>query len=309
MKILIADDDVTSRAMLAGILRKNGYDVLEAVNGTETLEIMQRSDAPRLAVIDWIMPEMDGLEVVRRIRSLKTEQPPYLIMLTAKSEKGDITTGLDAGANDYLAKPFDPGELISRIGVGQRMVEMQEELIAARNALLHEATHDALTGLLNRRAILEALSRELLRAERNHCRLSVGLFDIDHFKRVNDGYGHAIGDEVLRVFAETLTTFLRGYDLIGRYGGEEFLVVIPDHSMTDDQDIYERLKSKIAEKPIATQSGELSITVSIGVAFFHRGVDADALIEAADKALYRAKEQGRNRVCHASDAPADNTGR
>lgn len=309
MKILIADDDVTSRAMLAGILRKKGYDILEAVNGAETLEIMQRSDAPRLAVIDWIMPEMDGLEVVRRIRSLKTEQPPYLIMLTAKSEKGDITTGLDAGANDYLAKPFDPGELISRIGVGQRMVEMQEELIAARNALLHEATHDALTGLLNRRAILEALSRELLRAERNHCRLSVGLFDIDHFKRVNDGYGHAIGDEVLRVFAETLTTFLRGYDLIGRYGGEEFLVVIPDHSMTDDQDIYERLKSKIAEKPIATQSGELSITVSIGVAFFHRGVDADALIEAADKALYRAKEQGRNRVCHASDAPADNTGR
>ncbi len=304
MKILIADDDFTSRTMLAGILKKRGYDVQETINGVEAWEILRKNEAPLLAIIDWTMPEMDGLEVVRRVRSLKTEQPPYIIMLTARGNKGDIIAGLDTGANEYLIKPFDSGELLARIGVGKRILELQAEVIETRNALLYEATHDPLTGILNRRAIFNELQKELARTERSRMTLCIGLFDIDHFKRVNDQYGHQTGDEVLRAFAGTLQSSLREYDLVGRYGGEEFLVITPDFTGTPDNGIYERLCAKIAGLPIAARNGEIFLTTSIGVACASARITVDAIIEAADNALYRAKESGRNRVCYASNALA-----
>jgi diguanylate cyclase (GGDEF)-like protein len=300
MRILIAEDDFTSRAVLAGVLKKSGHDVVETVNGAAAWDALRQPDAPRLVILDWMMPEMDGLEVVRLVRALQTDQPPYIIMLTARGEKADIITGLDAGPNDYLAKPFDPGEFHARVEVGRRMVELQAELLAAKNALAHEAMHDPLTGVQNRRAIFDALRKELIRTEREKLNLSIGLCDIDHFKQVNDRYGHQVGDEVLCAFVRTIQDRLRGYDLVGRYGGEEFLVVAPDSTGLADEGIYERLRAEIAGLRMATRAGEVCITVSIGVAGAGDGTTVDTMVEAADTALYRAKEAGRNRVCYAS---------
>ena len=164
MRILIADDDLTSRTMLAGALSKAGHDVTTVADGAEAWRALQQPDAPPLVILDWMMPGMDGPEVVRRVRAVPSERPPYIIVLSTKGEKADIIAGLDAGANDYLAKPFDAGELRARIGVGQRMVEMQDALIESRTILAHQATHDTLTGLPNRRAILDKLCEELARA-------------------------------------------------------------------------------------------------------------------------------------------------
>ena len=227
MRILIAEDDFTSRTVLAGVLRKEGHQVEATVNGAEAWQALQQPDAPALVILDWEMPEMDGPEVVRRVRALETDRPPYILMLTSRGEKADIIAGLEAGANDYLAKPFDPGELRARVEVGRRMVEMQAALIASREALAHQATHDPLTGMLNRRAILERLHQELTRAGRHGDRWAVGMCDIDHFKQVNDTYGHQTGDDVLCGLARILNESLRPYDSVGRMGGEEFLVIAP----------------------------------------------------------------------------------
>ena len=300
MRILIAEDDVTSRTILTAILRKWGYDPVIVDSGNGAWRIMQKVDSPCLAILDWDMPGMDGLEVCRRIRENRGPNPPYLIILTARGEKADIVKGLDAGANDYVSKPYDSDELRARIRVGQRMVELQTELLEAKNALAHEAMHDALTGALNRRAILDRLSKELKRAERTNSGLSIGLCDIDHFKQVNDTHGHQTGDEVLREFADTLQRNLRCYDLVGRYGGEEFLVITPDSTEQAQEELYERLRVKIEGLRIATKSGEVRVTVSIGVAGANGVATADTMVAAADAALYRAKDEGRNRVVYAS---------
>ena len=301
MRILIAEDDFTSRIMLAAVLKKNGYEVDTTANGQEAWETMQKPDAPRLAILDWMMPKMDGLEVVRQIRAWPTEQPPYLIMLTTKSEKTDIIAGLDAGANDYLAKPFDAGELRARIEVGRRMVEMQDALLESRGALAYQATHDALTGLLNRRAILDYLHKELVRAGRHGDALAVGMCDIDHFKAINDTYGHQTGDEVLCGLAQILSGSLREYDAVGRMGGEEFLVITPLKAAIDPRSLFDRLRQQVAECRMTTRSGELSVTMSIGVASVTDGNTVDELLGVADAALYRAKVQGRNRVVYTDE--------
>lgn len=299
MRILIAEDDLTSRTLLSALLKKVGYEVEAAVNGAEAWQALQGPDAPSLAILDWMMPEMDGLEVIRRVRALKSERPPYLIMLTAKGGKADIVAGLDSGANDYLAKPFDTRELHARIEVGRRMVEMQAALIESREAFEHQATHDPLTGMLNRRAIINQLHRELNRTGRHGDALAVGMCDIDHFKRVNDTHGHQTGDEVLCGLAQVLHDSIREYDSVGRMGGEEFLVITPMKSLSDCVSIFSRLCAGVSEKKIATRSGDLSITVSIGVARAVAGSTVDELLGMADTALYRAKEEGRNRVVHA----------
>jgi diguanylate cyclase (GGDEF)-like protein len=296
MRILIAEDDWTSRIALAGVLKKNGYEVITTVNGAEAWEALQQPDSPRLAILDWMMPEMDGLEVVRRVRALPTELPPYLILLTAKDGKSDIVTGLDAGANDYLAKPFDPGELRARVEVGRRMVEMQDALCESRERLQHQATHDPLTGLLNRRAILDHLHRELARQQRHGGAMAVGVGDIDHFKRFNDTYGHQTGDDILIGLAGIMTGYVREYDAVGRIGGEEFLIVVPLGSGHDPVAPFLRLCTLVAQTPVATKAGELCCTLSIGVTRTILGCSVDEILEAADSALYRAKHGGRNRV-------------
>ena len=298
MKILIAEDDLTLRGLLKALLIKRGHDVVATVNGVEAWEAMQQPDAPALAILDWMMPEMDGLEVVRLVRALETDQPPYMIMLTSKGEKADIIAGLEAGADDYLAKPYDPEELSARINVGRRMIDMQAKLLEARNALAHEATHDPLTGILNRRAILDALSRELSREQRQSNGVAIGIFDIDHFKKINDTYGHPVGDEVLCGFVHQLMSNLRPYDYLGRFGGEEFVMITPGiREGIELKMLYERLLDVIVNNQIPTKAGNTSITVSIGVAIWNGNEKVDELLTAADAAMYRAKREGRNRVC------------
>lgn len=297
MRVLIAEDDFTSRTVLVGVLKKEGHEVIATINGADAWNAMQQPDAPALVILDWMMPGMDGREVLRRIREVETDRPPYVIMLTTKGEKADIVTGLDAGANDYLSKPFDPGELRARIEVGRRMLEMQAALLESREKLAHQATHDPLTGLPNRRAILDRVRAELARAERNGDLLVVGVCDIDHFKQINDTYGHQTGDDVLCGLSKILSDGIRSYDAVGRMGGEEFLVITPMKTGVDWAAEFSRLCSRVADSKIATRSGPIAITISIGVACVAGVVSGvDELIEAADAALYKAKNEGRNRV-------------
>jgi two-component system, cell cycle response regulator len=296
VKILIADDDVTSRLVLEGVLKKHGYDVVVTEDGAEALAAMQLRDSPRVAILDWVMPKLTGGDVCRRVRAHQSDQPPYIIILTSRGEKTDIVAGLEAGADDYLAKPFDPGELLARVEVGRRMVELQERLVEARDALAHEAMHDPLTGVLNRRAFTGALSRELARERRYHNGLAVGICDIDHFKEINDTYGHQAGDEVLCGLVRLIEGSLRGHDVLGRHGGDEF-VVLAEHTGADGAAaLYERLRAAVADHSIHIGAGDVSVTISFGVKVWTQGETERELIAGADRALYEAKSGGRNRV-------------
>jgi two-component system, cell cycle response regulator len=296
VRILIADDEATSRLMLAGVLRKFGHDVIATMDGTEAWDQMRQPDAPILAILDLMMPGLTGLEVCQRIRGLASDEPPYLILLTSMAEKADVVAGLDAGADDYLTKPFDPGELRARVEVGRRITELQTRLREARDALSDAAMHDPLTGALNRRAFASVLSRALSEEGRHHEGLALGICDVDEFKKINDGHGHQVGDEALCGLVALLTANLRGHDVLGRYGGDEFVVLAEHLAQADPTSLYDRLRTAIADHPIPTDAGDLSLTISFGVSVWREGSSADDLLGAADDALYRAKRAGRNRV-------------
>ena len=296
MQILIAEDEIVSRTLLTALLKKWGYEPIAVENGVDALEAMQ-SNEMHFAILDWEMPGMSGLEVCQKIRERNKPIPPYLIILTSRGEKKSIVTGLEAGANDYISKPYSTEELLARIRVGQRMIELQINLLKAREALVYEAMHDPLTGAMNRRAILDSMEKELKRAKRTNSTLSIGLCDLDHFKRVNDTYGHQIGDKVLCRFVSIIRKNFRNYDLIGRYGGEEFLVIAPALPDSAEETFYNRLRVQVEQCQLSSDSGNFSITVSIGVAFTKGVTTVDKLIALADAALYEAKAQGRNRVC------------
>jgi diguanylate cyclase (GGDEF)-like protein len=298
MKVLVADDDRTSRMLLTAMVTKWGHDPVAAADGAQAWEALQQPDPPRLVLLDWNMPVLDGLDVCRRLRASGSSNPPYVILLTARSEKGDIVRRLDAGANDYVAKPYDHEELQARLVVGQRTLALQADLLAVQEELAEQATHDHLTGILNRRAILERLAEELSRAIRQNGGLSVGMCDVDHFKAVNDTYGHQAGDDVLRGFTAAVQAQLRKYDSVGRYGGEEFLVIAPGVRDGGDAGLFERLRDRISHVAMPTARSAISITVSIGVAAAGPGSTVDTLLTAADAALYRAKADGRNRVAY-----------
>ena len=306
LRILIADDDLTARTILSGVLKKWGYAPVAVNDGQAAWEVLQQPDSPRLVILDWMMPVMDGLEVIRLVRARFIEQPAYIILLTSKDEKGDILSGLETGANDYIKKPFDLEELYARIRVGQRTLELQTSLYETQQTLAHLATHDPLTGILNRRAILDQLSKEIARTQRYQAHepsaqstLCVGYFDIDHFKQINDHYGHQVGDEVLCGIAKILESQLRTYDSFGRLGGDEFLIVTPVNNDEKYVHLFERLLSAITGGKMITGAGEVSITVSIGVASMGPNDDLDKLLESADAAMYRAKREGGQRVVFA----------
>ena len=265
MRILVADDDLTTRLVLTGVLRKWGHEVVAAVDGTQAWETMQSVDAPTLAILDWMMPGLSGVEVCSRVRSLPSDQPPYLILLTSKGEKADIVAGLEAGADDYLAKPFDPGELRARVGVGRRMIELQARLFEARDALAHEATHDPLTGSFNRRAFAGYLTRAISEERRHHDGLALGICDVDELKKINDTHGHQVGDEVLVGLVRMLSGTLRGHDVLARHGGDEFVILAGHLGDADIGSLFERMRAAVAGRPILTKAGEVSITLSFGV--------------------------------------------
>jgi len=298
VKILIAEDDLTARIVLIAMLQKWGFDPVVTEDGKAAWEVMQQPDAPKLLILDWSMPEMEGIEVCRRVRQMEVSEPSYIIILTSKGEKTDIVEGLGAGANDYVVKPYDNQELLARIKVGCRMIEMQDALMERRKELTVLATHDSLTGLMNHGAILDQLHKEIAHAGRHGGLLSVGMCDIDFFKQINDTYGHQTGDDVLRGFAHILRKSLRVYDSVGRIGGEEFLVITPMKARMDCIAIFGRLCRCVAGSNIEAGSGALSVTVSIGVSCAAAGKTVDEIVKAADAALYRAKKEGRNRVAY-----------
>jgi two-component system, cell cycle response regulator len=269
-----------------------------ASDGEEAWQILQRDDAPRLVILDWMMPGMTGLEICRLVRARAPEPYIYMLLLTSKSHREDLIEGMEAGADDYITKPFDQHELKVRLRAGTRLVELQAELFTAREALREQATKDWLTKLWNRSSILEILMRELARSEREVCPVSVALLDLDHFKTVNDTQGHFAGDCVLRETAIRMNDSVRQYDSIGRYGGEEFLIVLPGCDLSGALSQAERLCARIANAPIATGANEARLSASIGVTTGLPGqkATAEALIRRADEALYLAKRKGRNRV-------------
>ncbi len=297
MKVCIADDDKFNRVALKKMLSNWGFDVVTAGNGAEAWEIMQDDESPRLVILDWVMPEIDGVEVCRRIRQKFQSDNDYrfIILLTAQGSKADIVEGLTAGADDYVTKPFDPHELQMRIRAGKRIIELQEKL-------RFNAMHDPLTGILNRGAVLERLYSELARSRRENQPMTLAMLDLDHFKVVNDTHGHLAGDEVLRETTRRIKNIVRDYDIVGRYGGEEFLIVIPGADRESALTVYERIREGIGARPMDTTVASLVVTASMGVAEYDGIMSDQELIQLADDALYRAKDQGRNRVvCAAQD--------
>ena len=284
--------------MLQSFVGKWGYEPILCEDGPAAREVLQRADAPKLAILDWMLPGVHGVDLCREIRARGHEPYIYVILLTSRTTKEDFLEGMGAGADDYVVKPCDAHELRVRLRAGRRILDLQDELIAAREALREQATHDPLTHLWNRAVILEMLSQELERERRGEAPLSVVMLDLDHFKQVNDTYGHGTGDAVLRETARRMKSGLRTYDMVGRYGGEEFVIVLPGCDAAAAHNLAERVRTQLCATAIDTAEGPVSVTCSAGVASTTglAWMDPAELLGAADAALYRAKANGRNRV-------------
>ena len=283
--------------MLEAFLEKWGYQVVTATDGLDAVRILESKDAPALAVLDWMMPGLEGPEVCRRVRAHPDRPYVYILLLTARSQRDDLLRGLESGADDYLTKPFDASELRARLRVGQRILDLQNGLIAAREESSFRATHDELTGLANRRVVLDEIAREHSRHLRQGGSFAIILVDLDHFKSVNDTRGHPTGDAVLKEVSRRMARSVRPYDTVGRYGGEEFIVVAPSCGRSGAIALAERILNSLRSAPVETDRGPLSVTVSCGIAISTaaKPLDPRELIHLADEALYRAKERGRDR--------------
>lgn len=295
MKLLVADDSGLYRTMLKSLLEDWGYEVVLASNGYEAQHILEGVDAPQLAVLDCFMPGLGGLELCQLIRARK-QGYIYTILLSVADEESDVLKGFELGADDYLCKPFSELELRARLRVGERIVRSHQEFVAARESLQFEASHDSLLALWNRKAIMDLLNTEISRAKRMDTPVSVFFTDLDLFKLVNDRYGHLVGDAVLRSAAEKVSRAVREYDHVGRCGGEEFLVVLPDCTAETAREVAERVRQHVGVEPIAVAPIHVKLTVSIGVSQWRPGQEIADLLHRADVALYRAKQNGRNRV-------------
>ena len=268
MKVLVAEDDPVYRRILESTLTGWGYEVTSVVDGHSALAKMEADDPPQLLLLDWVMPGLDGNQVCRAIRARDGKKYVYILMITAKSRRDDLVAGLEAGADDYLAKPFDPPELRARMQTGRRVLQLQDELIEAREAIRRQSLRDGLTGLWNHTAIMDILHRELNRCRRETRPVGVIVADLDHFKRVNDTYGHLAGDAVLRDAASRIEASGRPYDTIGRYGGEEFLIVLPGCGVPQSLGVAERLRVQVAAHPVVYGELPIPVTGSFGVAVF-----------------------------------------
>jgi two-component system cell cycle response regulator len=301
MRVLVVDDDPLTLHMVVYRLRQWGHEVVSANDGTSAWELIESTPAPNVVIMDWMMPGISGPELCRRIRGRAGAPYLYVILLTGRNHYEDLIAGLDAGADDYLTKPFHLGELDARLRAGKRIVDLQNELISTREALRIQAMQDPLTQILNHGAILDALLREVDRAHRQHQPVSIILGDLDSFKAVNDTYGHIVGDQILIEVAERMRACLRSYDSIGRYGGEEFLMVLPNSDADQALSLAERIRMAVSNTPFRYKDLELHVTLSQGVTTWTEPYPfpLDRLIQTADGALYLVKHAGRNGVEYA----------
>jgi two-component system, cell cycle response regulator len=299
--ILLAEDDPVTRMLMTRFLKKAGYEVDAVADGAEALDKMTKRYYPIL-VTDWEMPGMDGVALCKAVRNMQLDGYVYALLLTARDAKEHIIAGLEAGADDYLVKPVHEPELIARLNAGRRILALEHSLRAAnqRNRIL--SITDALTGAYNRRYLMEQLPREVERCRRYAYPLSVIMFDIDHFKRINDEMGHAAGDDVLQQFVSRVQRSIRSNsDWIARYGGEEFLMVLPETEFKAGVFVAEKIRALIGSAPFSTRAGDCPVTASFGVAATGpSGPDlvlkVEGLIKAADLCLYQSKQQGRDRT-------------
>jgi two-component system, cell cycle response regulator len=299
VRILVADDDAVSSRLMERILERGGYEVISVEDGRRALETLLSPGGPRLALLDWMMPGLDGPSVCLEVRSHRERPYSYITLLTSKGAKEDLVAGLEAGADDYLTKPCYPDELKARLRTGERILRLEDTLVHAREEMRFRATHDALTSLWNRGTILAHLNHEIHRAQREHAMLSLLLCDVDHFKMINDMHGHLSGDAVLQEVALRLASGVRPGDAVGRYGGEEFLVVLSDCGAESLRHRAEQLRQSIASCAFTGTLQDLSISISIGAATIDCraiGQSPEIILSQVDEALYRAKMEGRNRV-------------
>ncbi len=293
MDILIAEDDAVTRRMLQKTLESWGHRVTAARDGKEALEAYTRGGI-HLVLTDWMMPGMDGPELVRHIRKTKlfSSVRAYVILLTSRGTMDNLEAGFSAGANDFIAKPWNPVELKARVQSGVQIVELQTEL----ERMAHT---DALTSLINRRALVESLRRDEDRMRRENRPIGIVMTDVDHFKSFNDRYGHDVGDQVLRLVGQCLSASVRGGDYVGRWGGEEFLLVLPGADIIQSAEVAERCRTLLESQRLRTKDGRvLHVTASFGAAATEGATREDVmtLVQQADKAMYWAKDSGRNRV-------------
>jgi two-component system chemotaxis response regulator CheY len=306
MHILLADDDIVTQRLLSRALHHAGHTTETAADGQEAWERLQSSYFPVL-VVDWVMPRLDGPSLIRKVRETTFPGYVYTILLTSRQTQDDRLDGLESGADDYLIKPVDMRELRARLAVAERILKLETELRDMNARLAYQASHDRLTDLFNRPAITEYAESELARAQRQGHALSLALFDLDHFKSINDSHGHLTGDAALQHVAQRITSLVRPYDWVSRWGGEEFLVVLPEASVDEAAEIAERIRAGIAADPLRLPSGQaVNLSVSGGVACANNrpGLSLDALFHEADDALYVAKAAGRNRISCAGSSYA-----
>lgn len=299
--ILVVEDNHFLRQVLCNLLEEDGHEVTAVADGVAALETLRQQPCP-IVITDWIMPGMDGLDLCRAIRELPLESYSYLILLTAQESKADLIAGLEAGADEYLVKPVNEAELRVRLKIAQRILNLERSLKQSLEELRHLSVKDPLTELYNRRFLAERLSQEIMRAARYDRNLSLIMLDLDHFKSVNDRYGHAVGDGVLMACAGMLQDVVRqDLDWAVRYGGEEFLLILPETDHAGALVVAERLREQFASAPLTVGEFEIAQTASFGVSTYphHRrgALAAETLLEAADRALYQAKNSGRNQVC------------
>lgn len=298
-RVLLADDEPVQRMLIGRMLTRAGYEVIAAEDGQQALQLMQSGNIS-LLVTDWEMPNLDGIGLCRAVRSMQLSHYVYTIVVTSRDAVEHVVMGLQSGADDYLTKPVTEPELLARLNAGKRLVEMERSLRAANEENRRLSITDALTGVFNRRYLMDQLDREIERSQRYQRPLSLFLCDVDHFKRINDNYGHQCGDETLIKFAEVLRTGLRDTDWLARYGGEEFVVVLPETDVHAASHVAERCRALLAQSPLKLESRSLPVTASFGVAGWEQGTpptaETDKLIAVADAGVYTSKANGRNQV-------------
>jgi len=301
-RVLVAEDSAVYRKLIESALTSS-YELSFVHDGEKAWQALQQPDAPKLLVLDWMLPGMDGVELCEKIRSLQSDRYRYIVLLTARDSHQDLLTAMAAGADDFVKKPFSAAELLARLKAGTRILELHEQLIAA-------ATYDSLTRVRNRAAIFATLESEIDRCHREARPLGVLLADIDKFKNVNDSVGHLGGDKVLRAVAAQIAQCVRSYDAVGRYGGEEFLIGLPGAGVEVLRIRAEEIRARIAATPVETESGPITVTVSLGATVAEPGTRPALkdLLRVADAALYRAKSLGRNRVEFGEKAPTPAAG-